>query len=396
MIGSYSEKQALISIAAGSQQAPLIKKAKELGYIVVAVDRDVNAPGFAFADECIVVSTHDSDAVVSELSLMSQRHVFAGVVARTTGKALLTASRIASAFDLPGLTVDLVKLATEKSTLRSFCNSRGIPAPVGWLLNPNDDIPSNIPMPVVVKPDYTVVGKAGITLCRNRTDLVSAVQVAATASGNDKVELESYVDGIDTTCLCWAYAGQTHIITWWDELVACDADGRFIGLGVSVPSVIVGTSAEAKAESVIRELVSYFPTVEALLLFSLRVSKDNNIHVLELHADLGGDLIADVLLPNAASQFDYFHLAIDVATSSITSVPPLQLTPTLLYYLPHAVNNSLLNLDIQRGYALSRLSTVAANLENVVALNLALGRRADLTTGHLAWLRCANRLIDNF
>ena len=40
-------KDAIVSVAAGTSQLALIRAAKRLGYAVIAVDRDPNAPGFA-------------------------------------------------------------------------------------------------------------------------------------------------------------------------------------------------------------------------------------------------------------------------------------------------------------------------------------------------------------
>ena len=44
----------LMVLAAGLLQIPVIKKAKEKGYNVIAVDDDPNAPGMALADKAIV------------------------------------------------------------------------------------------------------------------------------------------------------------------------------------------------------------------------------------------------------------------------------------------------------------------------------------------------------
>ena len=41
-------------LAAGLLQIPVIKKAREMGYYVIAVDDDPNAPGMALADKAIV------------------------------------------------------------------------------------------------------------------------------------------------------------------------------------------------------------------------------------------------------------------------------------------------------------------------------------------------------
>ena len=46
--------QKLMILAAGLLQIPVIKKAKEKGYYVIAVDDDPQAPGMCLADKAIV------------------------------------------------------------------------------------------------------------------------------------------------------------------------------------------------------------------------------------------------------------------------------------------------------------------------------------------------------
>ena len=43
----------LMVLAAGLLQIPVIKKAREMGYYVIAVDDDPNAPGMVLADKAI-------------------------------------------------------------------------------------------------------------------------------------------------------------------------------------------------------------------------------------------------------------------------------------------------------------------------------------------------------
>ena len=43
-------KFALICLAAGKSQLPVIEKAKSLGYTIVAIDRNREADGFKYAD----------------------------------------------------------------------------------------------------------------------------------------------------------------------------------------------------------------------------------------------------------------------------------------------------------------------------------------------------------
>ena len=66
-------KDALICLAAGKSQIPIIMAAKSLGYIVIAVDMDPNAPGFSHVDGCVMHSTHDASGVIKALESLNHQ-----------------------------------------------------------------------------------------------------------------------------------------------------------------------------------------------------------------------------------------------------------------------------------------------------------------------------------
>ncbi|GAI54291.1 unnamed protein product, partial [marine sediment metagenome] len=111
------EFETIICLGAGISQLPLIQAARHRGYSVIAIDRDPDAPGFSLADTKIMESTYNTAKVLNALHSLEKRHYFSGLVARTSGPALKTAAAIAEEFHLPGLSREIVPLATEKSKL---------------------------------------------------------------------------------------------------------------------------------------------------------------------------------------------------------------------------------------------------------------------------------------
>ena len=57
----------LVCLGAGKSQVPVINAAKNLGYSVIAVDIDADAPGFNSADVAFNFSTHDPDSIINAL-----------------------------------------------------------------------------------------------------------------------------------------------------------------------------------------------------------------------------------------------------------------------------------------------------------------------------------------
>ncbi len=332
-----SPKPSIISIGAGHSQIPLLKCAKELGYHVIAVDRNRLAPGFPFADVCINESTFNTDGVLDKVATLRRKYDIIGVVARTTGQALFTAAAISEELSLPGLTNELVQVSTEKSLLGNFCRIHGLPFPESFVIESIDQ-PSEIPyFPIIIKPDGSSIGKASIHVCWNAIDAKKSISKAMSLSFNRRVEAEAYIEGNDSTCLCWAYFGDAIIITWWDELVGIDIGSRIVGLGVSIPSVILGTDAQKKAEKIVTNFVRLFPKANTLLIISFRITFEGDAYIIEVHADLGGDSIADTLLPSANPNFNFFNLAINISIKNISKIVSPIFHPVSLYYLKGGV-----------------------------------------------------------
>jgi len=322
----------IICLAAGVSQLPLIKVAKEAGYKVIAIDRNPEAPGFSVADEKIIESTYDTENVLNALHSIEKEHHFCGLVARTSGPALNTAAAIAEEFHLSGLSKEIVPLTTEKSKLREFCESHGILMPKGQKISQLKELDPNFPMPLIVKPDLPLIGKKDVRVVWNFSDLESAVRSAIQSSGNGFAEVEEYIDGVDVSVLFLSRHGETKIVIYWDELIGLSADSLIKGIGVSVPSVIEGSNISSGVTNAIKTFSQNFCDINALIILSFRIDFSGNPYLIEMHGDLGGDLIADVLFPAAFPDFNFFDMALEVAIGNNILHVNSETIPTCLIY----------------------------------------------------------------
>ena len=151
-----NHSQTIVSLAAGKSQMPLLRRAKERGFSIIAIDRNANAPGFEYADICINESTLEIESIINTLTALQSSHHIQGVLARTTGQALYTAVAISNEFSLPGLSAELAHISTEKSVLREFCNLHDLPMVEGIIASSNSDC-EMLGLPVIVKPDFTCI-----------------------------------------------------------------------------------------------------------------------------------------------------------------------------------------------------------------------------------------------
>lgn len=363
-------KNCIICLGAGKAQMPIIETAKKLNYFIIGIDQNRESIGFKIVNKKVIISTYDSKAVVAELIKLKDKYNYnyIGVIARTSGPALYTAAEISETFGLSGLTAEVVTLATEKSTLRNFCRQNNLPAPKGIKVELNNFIKTDCNLPVIVKPDLPIIGKKAVKLITDSDKLGQAVQFASEASYNGMVEIEEFIEGFDIGCLFRINKNTSSIIAYWDEMVGIKKNWEIIGCGVSVPSVIKGTTIENKVKIIVEKFTkSLSSKIEAILILAFRIDLNGDPNIIELHADLGGDLIADDLFPASDPSYNYFESCISIATNSSNdlSVPSFQ--PTALLYDDIFKNKipSLRTVNIIKSGSLLRLhSKIDREFEN--------------------------------
>jgi hypothetical protein len=151
--------------------------------------------------------------------------------------------------------------------------------------------------------------------------------------------------------------------------------------------VIANTKAQNVAERLIAHLVRQFPAAEALLLISFRFTRTGVPYLIEVHADLGGDAIAEVLWPAAQTQEDFFELAIMVAEGSQAPWTSPSWQPTALFYGPNGASGARDDTQVASG---SGFLVQKGDLkENLSALeNIVKTRQLSLRywPEHLSWL----------
>lgn len=111
--------KSIISVGAGNNQTPLIKRLKEHGYRIIAFDLNSNAPGKEFCDYFQAISTWDYHKAIYWLESLGFR--YNGVGCFSYGKALVTQAQIANHFNLPmKMPEELISLNANKNKLRKI------------------------------------------------------------------------------------------------------------------------------------------------------------------------------------------------------------------------------------------------------------------------------------
>lgn len=332
----------VICLGAGESQLPLILESQKLGYHVLAIDRNFDVRGREIANDFINVSTHDTAGVMNELD--RRNYDWKSVLHRATGNALFTAAKISEILELPGPDIELAQICTSKSKLRENSIKYGFRMPKGFRVEGGDQsFLTTLKKPVIVKPDSTLIGKKDICVCKSKPEIRKAISAAISSSANGFAEVEEFINGSDCSYLAWLDRGKVTIFFSWNELINIGDNGKIQSVGAFMPSSIESDGYGYKIENHIRNFAAQFPKISTLLAFSFRVDENNNPWLIEIHGDLTGDLILDVLAPEATGTNVIALVVERIITGFSISLSDQDIKPTGLLYsndTPHLISSN--------------------------------------------------------
>ena len=324
-------KDAVICLAAGKSQEPVIAKAKTLGYVVVAIDRDKESPGFQYADIKIYQSTYNSDAIIKELELLKDEYRWIGVLNRSSGPPVITAAKICEYFNIPGVPIESAKNLVNKDKLRESCLKYGIPSPTYKIYSTNErEIVFCNKFPIVVKPALSLIGKSGISVVRSENKLKSSINYAIDNTINKKIIVEEFLEGPDLSLVSFVEDGKLCSICLLDEINIEREDGAVTGKGFKIHSPDKN-NWKLQAHDIAIKIISTFNIERSAFMVSFRSDSKNNLRLMEVHLDLGGDLLIEEVYPKAFP-FDFLELAVKMATGNIKCPNNFKIKPVAIFY----------------------------------------------------------------
>lgn len=330
-------KEALVCIAAGYSQLPLILKAKSLGYIVIAIDKNKKAPGFNFADFKICKSTHHVDSILKSLKKYKSKFTFRGVINRSAGPPVITASKISKYLNLPGMPILSSINLVNKDKMRSSFFKKKIVAPEFRIFKTKNFNEKNIiNFPIVFKPGLSLVGKSGVSIVDSKKKILPAVKYAEKFTINNKILIEEYLEGPNLSLISFVNKGALYPITLLQEINEQKKNGSIVPKGFRTLKK-KHHKWKSKAESIALEIISKYKIQQSPLMISFRRKNKKDLCVIEVHLDLGGDLLMEAFFSKAFT-FDFLKLAIEMCTGSLKNPIKLKTKPTAIFYNDGAVH----------------------------------------------------------
>ena len=306
-----NKKNAVICLAVGFSQINILKKIKSQGFNLIGIDKDENADGIKYLDFFINESTHDYKLIIKKLTEISPQYNFVGIVNRSSGPPVISSAFICNHFNIQSLPFESAKNIVNKDLLKIYCKNEKISSTKFNVLN-NYDVEkiSKINFPFIVKPALSIVGKSGITIVKNLSNLKKAFFLAKELSLNGNVIIEEYLNGPDLSFISFVIDSKLYKVCLLDEINKHMYYFIIFGWGYKTHEDSYDLKLEKKIFEITQKIVQKLKIVRTPLMSCFRLNSKGEPKIIEIHLDLGGDLLLDNLLP-IAMDCDYITHAVN-------------------------------------------------------------------------------------
>lgn len=305
----------LLVLGAGMLQLPVIKKAKDLGYYVIAADGNPDAIGLTYADKKLVVDITDEEIMLN----LAKKEQINGVIHPCSEVAMNVMGRINEELKLKGISKATAIRATNKHLMRSAFESNGAPSPKSFCTNSvkeGYEILKEIEENAIIKPSRSS-GSRGITKILPQIeyqDFIPIFERSIKESRDSSVMIEEFIEGPEFSVEIIIWNGEVNVLQVTDKKTT--GSPFFVELGHSQPSIYSTDIVKAVKEAAIKG-------VTALQLNNCAAHAEikyhnGNPYIMEIGARLGGDFISTVLT-QISTGIDMVAAAVNVALG----IPPI-------------------------------------------------------------------------
>jgi biotin carboxylase len=187
----------LLIISGGIEAVDAARRAKEMGHTVVVSDRDPNAPGFAFADSCLIADVYGPVETAAAAERYSRKIRKIDGVLCIAADAPVTAATVAQRLRIPGLPIHVAELACDKLAMKRAFRSAGVNVP--WFAEVSTPqelqrIAIERGRDLVIKP-VDSRGSRGVQRIARVEDFTAAFLAARAHSPTERVMVEQYLEG---------------------------------------------------------------------------------------------------------------------------------------------------------------------------------------------------------
>ena len=310
----------LLVLAAGILQVPVIKKAMEMGYYVIAADGDPIATGLQYADKSIVVNITSEEDVLQ----IAREEQIDGVIHPCSEVSMNVMGRLNDELGLSGISKDAAFRATNKHLMRRAFEMFGAPSPKSFCFDNAEDawycFCNELPNDAILKPSRNS-GSRGIAKIEkgiSKGNFAELFKRSKSESRDKTVMLEQFIEGPEFSVEIIVWNGQVNVLTITDK-VTTEAP-YFVELGHNQPSIYpyeIVEEIKMAAVSGVKAL-----DVNNCACHAEVKVQDGKVYIMEIGARLGGDFISTELT-HLSTGIDMVAAAINCALGIEPCLEPL-------------------------------------------------------------------------
>ncbi len=317
-------------LGASILQLPAIRKAKEMGLEVVAVDRDEHAVGFACADIPLVISTLDIPRVVDA----AKEYRISGAMTLASDMPMRTIAALVKELGIPGIDEQTAIRATNKAEMRRCLKEHSVPIPAFFIARNYEEYleaVQRLGSAAIVKPADNS-GSRGVFLIRDAHDnkqVEMGFLHSKAYSRSGDIVVEEYMSGHEVSVETLSMRGDVHILQITDKLTT--GAPHFVEMGHSQPSCLSAESItkvkKVAADAVIAVGIRNGPSHTEIMV------TNDGPKIVELGARLGGDCITTHLVP-LSTGVDMVECCIRIALGEEADFTPRFAMGSAIRYFP--------------------------------------------------------------
>ncbi len=323
----------ILILGGGFLQCYVIRRAKELGYIVHVLDADPAAGGFDIADASEVINIVDEDACLK----YALKHQVDGVLTAATDFSVLTVSRIAEAMHLPGISYEAAKRIKNKAEVRKcLFDAHADDTGYSFQIDSMEQIPEIIPhvaFPIMMKP-VDGSGSRGASKVESADDFKKACEFAMSGSISHRAVAEPFVEGREYGVESFVDNGIIHVLGVMQKEMTDPP--YYAELGHAIPSGL-SVEMENKIKDCVSKALVALDVKFGSVNMDLLVTESGDVHIVDIGARMGGNLIGSHIIPigtGIAYMDNMIRASVGDKTDFTPSIVPRPVATKLLALTP--------------------------------------------------------------
>ncbi len=280
-----------VSIGAGINQLPLINHAKRLGFNIIGVDFNPCASGFIKCDLKIVESIENYNDIYIKLSEQLFEGTIRGIMTRSYGKAVITASFLNEKFRIPFIPFNRSSDFVIKKKMKEIFIKNNILTPDIYNFTSRtrtERLNSDI-FPIIKKP-VVGHGKTGVKIINDSDNLKNDLPVKGE---NEKSLYEKYIEGDEIIAVGIVHNGRYYIIDITDKMKT--PHPSFVDVMHVSPSRYINKIDEIS--NIGQAVADSFEITTSPLIMEIIVDSKGRLYLIEAVPEFGGEFLSDVLVP---------------------------------------------------------------------------------------------------